>query len=124
MNIEQLRAVLKAATPGPWEHRFGDAHHGVYFAETETQNIARNIAGRGNFGMIEEQANAKFIATFNPELVGKLLDELEAARKVIEMGDHESDCHIYDGIIEMKCNCGFWELEAAYEKAHTALEAP
>jgi hypothetical protein len=69
LNLDKLRQICAAATPGPWGW------------ETSTRLYAEGngyVIEDGNVDAMIKQ-DADFIAAFNPELVGKLLAALQAA---------------------------------------------
>lgn len=78
MNTNQLREVAAAATPGPWRstHTSFEKYGGAIESD-----------GRWPYNVIahtleSEHSNAAHIATFNPALVMKLLDVVEAAKAI------------------------------------------
>ncbi len=71
MDLDKLKAVVEAAPAGPWEHR-------VHIWEDLVFTGVHFLGTRG-FNASE----ARFIATFNPTLVRKLLAVVEAARNVM-----------------------------------------
>ncbi len=85
IDLEELKKLAKAATPGPWT---SDEHYGcVETAETpdccddsdECRVIAKlNYTGRC-CAPVKEEFNAAFIAAANPQTVLALLQALEAA---------------------------------------------
>lgn len=121
VDLNEVEALCTAATKGPWQHRFGDYgnNHGVFFGPSWTQNIALQVGGAGNGGVIEAHANAAFIAWCRSG-VPQLVAELKAARFVVavarEVG-HDSWCG-HGGTSKCDCNCSalFAELEA-YDQA-------
>jgi hypothetical protein len=76
--ITRARKLLADATPGPWDHRYENGGHGVFFGNTK--RVAFPVSGRGNGGAEEEHANAALIAAA-PTLITELADALEVARR-------------------------------------------
>ena len=82
IDINELRRLAQAATPGPWQFWHGwvaaniDNDGGVVVAERPTPSGGKYQA--------KVDANFKFIAAANPATVIELLDRLEAAEKEIE----------------------------------------
>ena len=82
IDINELRRLAQAATPGPWQFWHGwvaaniDNDGGVVVAERPTPSGGKYQA--------KVDANFKFIAAANPATVIELLDHLEAAEKEIE----------------------------------------
>ena len=73
VDPKQLRALAKAATPGPWEAR----GHAVGFPGTGL--------ARGEFHVVadtyEDPADARYIAAISPAVALALLDRLERAER-------------------------------------------
>jgi hypothetical protein len=95
MKLEDMKRIAEGRTPGKWEHRFGDYHHGVYFGQSESQHIARSIAGRGNGGVKEEKANAEVIVMAINHL-DKFIKLAEAAKSIFDtmMFDDKLQHHV------------------------------
>lgn len=101
MNIKQLREVAQAATPGPWDYVANGAglprnRVGVTMKDSigggySSHCIALVYAIRD---IDDSELNAAHIATFNPALIAKLLDVVEAAQKaMIVFGKENSELH-------------------------------
>lgn len=79
MNLEDLKTIASAATPGPWESKergfkeilndfvITTPHGGILFRSTSYWRM---------------KEDATHIATFGPELVSALIDEVIAARQM------------------------------------------
>ena len=67
MNLKDLRKIAESATPGPWTG--GDRYFGT------DKGDESELLGKA------EPNDIKYIATFNPALVSKLLDVVEAAQR-------------------------------------------
>lgn len=115
LNTKQLRKVAQAATPGPWqvildEHPYylGGTHKERRIATTWIQGQLKDFMPivNGSIGLGEtkdgpvrhmvwiEAKDAAHIATFNPALIAKLLDVVEAAQKaMIVFGKENSELH-------------------------------
>jgi hypothetical protein len=95
-----LREIIEAATPGPWLFA-ADAK--TVFVGTRPNGVWRNVhaapitAHLSQHDKDQRKANATFIATFNPELVGLLLSVKEAADKMLDSQwyDADFDCYRY-----------------------------
>ena len=89
IDINELRRLAQAATPGPWQFWHGwvaaniDNDGGVVVAERPTQSGGKYQA--------KVDANFKFIAAANPATVIELLDRLEAAEKDIALKERIID---------------------------------
>ena len=89
ININELRQLVQAATPGPW---FSDRRGNIWrrplsdlyengggvAGDKPLAFVAAGWAGEGVTGYPVE-ANARFIAAANPAVISELLDRLEAA---------------------------------------------
>ena len=65
MNIEELKRLAEAATPGPWEVRAG---------------VLRKIGEQQQIATIYRPYNSQFIAAANPAAVLELIDYVEYLR--------------------------------------------
>jgi hypothetical protein len=75
MKLEEIRALIEAATPGPWKHDWGN--HDVEGARPERAEIV--VRGEnGNYN-----ADLEFIAA-SRILIPKLLAVAEAAKEATE----------------------------------------
>lgn len=86
MPLEELKAIAEAATPGPWF-----VHEDAVYSGTPTKKqpgllvgFDREICRIDDLDVTKKQMRreAKFIATFNPALIAKLLAVAEAAQVV------------------------------------------
>ena len=82
---DRLRQVAGQATPGPWWHddardAFEDSEH---FVASEQQG--RQVCSY--WGDPENTADAEHIATFDPVLVGAMLDVIDAAEAAVYEDD-------------------------------------
>jgi hypothetical protein len=94
-DIDKLRALAEAATPGPWSHeavRF--MQHDVHTPDSVEADGMSTIT-------CWHRCDAAFIAAFNPTAVLALLDELAALRKVAEAA-----CGLFDAA--EKCSDRPW----------------
>jgi len=98
MNIKQLREVAQAATPGPWDYVANGAglprnRVGVTMKDSIGDGYSSRcvalVCAIDDFDDIEP--NAAHIAAFNPELILRLLDVVEAAQ-----GINNGDVSKYD----------------------------
>lgn len=81
--LEDLERKRQAATPGPWQVDAFDARSVVVCNKLDRQAVAEG-AHETQGGASQIEANAAFIATTNPEAVGKLLTEVRAWRRLNE----------------------------------------
>lgn len=65
MNIEELKRLAEAATPGPWEVRAG---------------VLRKIGEQPQIATIYRPYNSQFIAAANPAAVLELIDYIDYLR--------------------------------------------
>lgn len=77
MNLEELRQIAEAATPGPWEVRTDDADMLHVVHDSEYVSYVCTVGGKE---APNAEADAEFIATFNPQRVLELLDQIERLR--------------------------------------------
>lgn len=88
-GLAGLRAVVEAATPGPWEVAESESFRCV--------QAGRDMRGDGRrwptvaYGMtsVQRAEDAEFIATFDPPTVRALLDVLETAAEVFDTDSRE-----------------------------------
>lgn len=86
IDINELRRLAQAATPGPWWVNQDSLNHGFECGVLEI-NAKDWHALAGAWGVTgakpseEGAANAAFIAAANPAAINELLDRLEAAEK-------------------------------------------
>lgn len=77
IDINELRQLVQAATPGPW------VSHGRYIGTPRHMSYVGEVRDQcGNWSDTEKsRADAAFIAAANPAAISELLDRLEAAEK-------------------------------------------
>ncbi|HGB5896331.1 TPA: ead/Ea22-like family protein [Salmonella enterica subsp. enterica serovar Kottbus] len=79
IDKQALREVAERATKGPWT-LFSDIDTKTFSIHTPRDKRCENVIKWGGFDcQPNAEANAEFIAAFNPKVVLALLDELEAA---------------------------------------------
>ncbi|MGT3344662.1 ead/Ea22-like family protein [Yersinia enterocolitica] len=81
-NIEELKKVALAATPGPWERcdSYGPNENGTCISAVERPDLM--IASTTDYyGRVGGIANTHFIALANPAVILDLIAQLEAAQK-------------------------------------------
>ncbi|EDQ3380967.1 hypothetical protein A4T08_000498 [Salmonella enterica subsp. enterica serovar Uzaramo] len=86
MNIDKraLREVAERATKGPWT-LFSDIDTKTFSIHTPRDKRCENVIKWGGFDcQPNAEANAEFIAAFNPKVALALLDELEAETRYRE----------------------------------------
>ena len=76
MNIEELKRMAEAATPGPWDE--GDGH--CLIVDANNGFVAQAYGERRR----TEMANAAFIAAANPAAVLELIRQRDELRKATE----------------------------------------
>lgn len=92
ININELRRLAQAATPGPWWVNQDGLNHGFERGVLEINaNDWHALAGawaiNGAKPSEEGAANAAYIAAANPAAISELLDRLEATEKEREMDE-------------------------------------
>lgn len=86
IDINKLRRLAQAATPGPWKvgQYLGSPRQFVIHMDVGDKGRGSDVAfTSANFGNDETIANARLIAAANPTAISELLDRLEAAEKAI-----------------------------------------
>jgi hypothetical protein len=85
-EIERLREVARAATPGPWLWCPWDLHptqrRVTVAVFNEAEDLVADVRPEGE--RERDMADAEYIATFDPPTVLALLDRLEAAEGAVE----------------------------------------
>ena len=86
IEINELRRLAQAATPGPWYIGSGTYEgRNIYSAEavTDDEGFTYNpvVATAEDDGVVCWDANARLIAAANPAAITELLDRLEAAER-------------------------------------------
>ena len=83
IDINELRRLAQAATPGPWKMLpVGDGRQKFAVADSEFLSILTvTDEGGATFGTVYDDDDARFIAAANPATISELLDRLEAAEK-------------------------------------------
>jgi hypothetical protein len=83
LDINELRRLAQAATPGPWILLpVGDKSKCFAVADINLLSVLTVVDECGtSFGAVYLDGDAKFIAAANPAAVSELLDRLEAAEK-------------------------------------------
>jgi len=81
IDINELRRLAQAATPGPWKLLpVGDKSKCFAVADINFLSVLTVVDECGtSFGAVYLDGDAKFIAAANPAAVSELLDRLEAA---------------------------------------------
>lgn len=77
MDIEQARKIQQGATPGPWFAE-DDAYAPREVCVCRSEEVEWSV-GTANHRATAE-ADARYIAFYDPEFVGKLLDLWEAVK--------------------------------------------
>ncbi|EIW3590814.1 ead/Ea22-like family protein [Salmonella enterica] len=102
-NIDKqaLREAAEKATKGPWKV-FSDIDTKTFAIHTPRDKRCENVIKWGGFDcQPNAEANAEFIAVFNPKVALALLDEVEAAEHTAAV-DHEAACSLVEENEELK----------------------
>ncbi|EDI1355986.1 ead/Ea22-like family protein, partial [Salmonella enterica] len=100
MNIDKraLREVAERATKGPWKV-FSDIDTKTFSIHTPRDKRCENVIKWGGFDcQPNAEANAEFIAAFNPKVALALLDELDSANGYASA--YEAEKWHYHGLAE------------------------
>ncbi|ECE8816695.1 ead/Ea22-like family protein [Salmonella enterica subsp. enterica serovar Reading] len=100
MNIDKraLREVAEKATKGPWT-LFSDIDTKTFSIHTPRDKRCENVIKWGGFDcQPNAEANAEFIAAFNPKVALALLDELDSANGYASA--YEAEKWHYHGLAE------------------------
>ena len=105
-NLNELRKIAEAATPGPWEID-GPAHPGP----DDTLPLHNNDGGAIAY-VQPLWDDAEFIARFDPPTVLALLSRLEQAEQAVQrvreaLGNHPRTCDQHTEDDPVKCG---WKL--------------
>ena len=73
---DRLRGIASKATPGPWELRAGPS---VYMDGTGSYTIREEDVPGVRVTLTAQRQTAEHIGTFDPVLVGLMLDVIDAA---------------------------------------------
>ncbi|MFM1454483.1 ead/Ea22-like family protein [Yersinia enterocolitica] len=128
-NIEELKKVALAATPGPWVKcdSYGPNENGTCISAVERPDLM--IASTtGYYGRVGGIANTHFIALANPAVILDLIAQLEAAQKerdALKMKLSDAGCLLVEWKqrveqSERRANT----LEAALSAANEKLSKP
>ncbi len=101
LNKQALREVAEKATKGPWKV-FSDIDTKTFAIHTPRDKRCENVIKWGGFDcQPNAEANAEFIAAFNPKVALALLDEVESAEHTSAV-DHEAACSLVEENEELK----------------------
>lgn len=87
MELNELRKIAEAATPGPWKAETHcayteDKYHAVYSVDAGDSPVISQLGcGCCDVGLEVSKPDAAFVAAFNPEAVLALLSRLEQAEQ-------------------------------------------
>ena len=82
IDINELRRLAQAATPGPWiNHGRQPNVAGLPHSAVAAKTLLARVYSEAYGDVEQETANASFIAAANPAAISELLDRLEAAEK-------------------------------------------
>lgn len=93
MNIDKraLREVAERATKGPWKV-FSDIDTKTFSIHTPRDKRCENVIKWGGFDcQPNAEANAEFIAAFNPKVALALLDDMQQAREQLAAAEQERE---------------------------------
>ncbi|EAN9125913.1 ead/Ea22-like family protein [Salmonella enterica] len=98
LNKQALREVAEKATKGPWKV-FSDIDTKTFSIHTPRDKRCENVIKWGGFDcQPNAEANAEFIAAFNPKVALALLDELDSANGYASA--YEAEKWHYHGLAE------------------------
>lgn len=98
LNKQALREVAEKATKGPWT-LFSDIDTKTFSIHTPRDKRCENVIKWGGFDcQPNAEANAEFIAAFNPKVALALLDELDSANGYASA--YEAEKWHYHGLAE------------------------
>ncbi|EPD0212360.1 ead/Ea22-like family protein [Salmonella enterica] len=101
IDKQALREAAEKATKGPWKV-FSDIDTKTFAIHTPRDKRCENVIKWGGFDcQPNAEANAEFIAVFNPKVALALLDEVEAAEHTAAV-DHEAACSLVEENEELK----------------------
>ncbi|EAB5051164.1 ead/Ea22-like family protein [Salmonella enterica] len=92
-NIDKraLREVAEKATKGPWKV-FSDIDTKTFSIHTPRDKRCENVIKWGGFDcQPNAEANAEFIAAFNPKVALALLDDMQQAREQLAAAEQERE---------------------------------
>lgn len=121
IDINELRRLTQAATPGPWVN-YGrqPSAAGLPYSAVAAKTLLTRVYSEAYGDVEQETANAEFIAAANPAAVSELLDRLEVAETdaAHQKTLAESALRVAEGW-ERKCG----ELRAALRHEADCVEA-
>ncbi len=79
-ELEKLRAIAEAATPGPWE----ESSYRVMTVGPKDLGMVAYLANNKATRTIQASKNTSFIASLNPQTALALIEMCEAAVEIIE----------------------------------------
>ena len=79
-NLDRLRDIAEAATPGPWRHV---TDRGVGHDDGNRWPYYVIWPFDGHYGGTDRNEDARFVASFDPPTVIALIDEVERLRTAI-----------------------------------------
>ena len=116
-SLEEIKRLLAAATPGPWE-----VGANVVFADAAVDYDNEN--GSGEIAQIEwrcqeKAANAQLIAKA-PTLISELIEQVERLQKVSDAAEELPD--LYDAAAADPYDVGYSQVSDQIEALRQALE--
>lgn len=116
-NLDELRKVAEAATPGPWT-RDGVGVLGAREDWDLGKGPARIMAAQMPWRRERMEANAEHVATFDPPTVLALLSRLEQAEQAVQRVRDACESDSYD----MHKDYGNGELVVPVDSITNALD--
>ena len=124
ININELRRLAQAATPGPWiNHGRQPNVSGLPHSAVAAKKLLARVYSEAYGDVKQETANASFIAAVNPAAISELLDRLEAAERErdalrIELNEIRYGVAVaHDTIKALRAKIETAENDAAHQKA-------
>ena len=128
-RIAELRALVAAATPGPWWYGIScDPQAGPvpfnytgpgYYENPAIHGATSEVVGCDEYNVFSGKEDAQFIATFNPAFCKKLLDLWEATEKIASLDPSTDSEEGYNEWGEADC---FGQAQKIAKAALAALE--
>ncbi|MFB5939848.1 ead/Ea22-like family protein [Citrobacter freundii] len=118
LNKQALREAAEKATPGRWEYYPGNTSIEYNVDSTDEDQGSIVYVDSGDFTQKQTDLNGAFIASANPSTVLALLDELEAAERLITEWEQRELSNKRQLVINGLCESGapFWEIEDYMKK--------
>lgn len=89
-DLDELQKVAEAPTPGPWE-AFEASKACEYQSKVEAPNLPEYDNPVCYLGDYREHANARYIATFDPPTVRRLIARLREEKACAELAERAAN---------------------------------